>query len=41
MSVFMLMEPKDCAVLQTAFVSCKSARYFYKDRPKLNKILTV
>lgn len=29
------------AVLQTAFMSCDSYRYFYKDRRKLNKILTV
>ena len=29
-----------CAVLQTAFMSCESYRYFYTDRRKLNKILT-
>jgi len=27
-------------VLQTAFISYESDRYFYKDRRKLNKILT-
>jgi len=29
-----------CAVLRTAFMLYESDRYFYKDRRKLNKVLT-